>query len=175
MKQQLVVTVLGKSDERLVERLARAIQDCGAGIQDCRMGTLAGEFAAMIQLSGSWSVIAKFEGLIPKLEQDLDVRISSRRTAKIQPVMKRMPYTIEIISGNRDDVIHKVSSFLVEAGVDICELYANTYQSPHTDMLMLSVHIIVNIPSDTSIAALRTEFMDFCDHLNLDGIMEPTK
>jgi glycine cleavage system transcriptional repressor len=40
---------------------------------------------------------------------------------------------------------------------------------------MFSVQITVNIPGNLQISALRDEFMDFCDHLNLDAIMEPVK
>ena len=29
--------------------------------------------------------------------------------------------------------------------------------------------------SDLHIAALREEFMDFCDHLNLDAVIEPIR
>jgi glycine cleavage system transcriptional repressor len=40
---------------------------------------------------------------------------------------------------------------------------------------MFSVHLTVDIPADIQIATLREEFMDFCDQLNLDAIIEPLK
>ena len=40
---------------------------------------------------------------------------------------------------------------------------------------MFAVHIAVDIPADMQIAALREEFMDFCDQLNLDAVIEPIK
>jgi glycine cleavage system transcriptional repressor len=40
---------------------------------------------------------------------------------------------------------------------------------------MFSLHMTISVPSNTSIAALRGEFMEFCDRLNLDSIMEPVK
>jgi len=33
----------------------------------------------------------------------------------------------------------------------------------------------VHIPSRIHLAALREEFMELCDHLNLDAILEPFK
>jgi len=33
----------------------------------------------------------------------------------------------------------------------------------------------IGVPTDISIATLRGEFMEFCDQLNLDSIMEPVK
>ena len=40
---------------------------------------------------------------------------------------------------------------------------------------MFSLHMTISVPTDISIAAMRNEFMDFCDQLNLDAIMEPVK
>jgi len=40
---------------------------------------------------------------------------------------------------------------------------------------MFSVNMSIGIPSDVHIAGLRDEFMEFCDSLNLDAVMEPIK
>ncbi len=40
---------------------------------------------------------------------------------------------------------------------------------------MFSVYMVVNVPSRIHVGALREEFMDFCDQMNLDAILEPVK
>ena len=40
---------------------------------------------------------------------------------------------------------------------------------------MFSVYMVVHVPTRIHIAALREEFMDLCDHMNLDAILEPLK
>jgi glycine cleavage system transcriptional repressor len=175
MKQQLVLNVIGDQQTALVERLTRAIRDSGAGIIDSRMTTMGGEFMIIMLLAGPWDAIAKLEGMLPKLEKELSARIISKRTDKRPTTNKRIPYTIEIVSADRNGVIHEVAKFLSDSHIDICELYTSTYRSPHTDLTMFSLHMIVNIPADSSIAAVRTEFMDFCDQMNLDAVMEPAK
>ncbi len=40
---------------------------------------------------------------------------------------------------------------------------------------MFSVHMNVEIPAKTQISTLREEFMDFCDQMNLDAVIEPVK
>ena len=40
---------------------------------------------------------------------------------------------------------------------------------------MFSLHMTIVVPAHLSVAGLRSEFMDFCDHLNFDAIMEPVK
>ena len=59
--------------------------------------------------------------------------------------------------------------------VDIAELSTRSYAAAHTGAPMFSVQMIVNVPSRLHIGVLREEFMDFCDHLNLDAIFEPVK
>jgi glycine cleavage system transcriptional repressor len=33
----------------------------------------------------------------------------------------------------------------------------------------------LDVPADTHIATLREDFLEFCDHLNLDAVIEPIK
>jgi glycine cleavage system transcriptional repressor len=40
---------------------------------------------------------------------------------------------------------------------------------------MCAVNITIGVPANIHIAMLREEFMDFCDDLNLDAMMEPVK
>ena len=49
------------------------------------------------------------------------------------------------------------------------------YSAAHTATPMVSVHINIGIPAATYLAALRDEFLDCCDQLNVDAIMEPIK
>jgi glycine cleavage system transcriptional repressor len=175
MKQQLVITVLGGHKPDLVERLTKSVRDCGASVVDSRMGIMGNEFTIMMLLSGTWDSIAKIEGMLPKIEKELDSKISSKRTGKRPPNNKRLPYTIEIVSSDSNGVMHDVVKFLMDNHIDICELYSSSYQNPYTDMVMFSMHMVVNIPADSSISTVRSEFMEFCDQLNLDAVMEPAK
>lgn len=40
---------------------------------------------------------------------------------------------------------------------------------------MFSAQVTIGIPATTHIAALRDDFLEFCDGLNLDAIMDPMK
>ncbi|MEJ2397928.1 MAG: glycine cleavage system protein R, partial [Gammaproteobacteria bacterium] len=45
----------------------------------------------------------------------------------------------------------------------------------HTGSPMFTLSMTVEIPAATHISSLREQFMEFCDQLNLDAIMEPVK
>ena len=59
--------------------------------------------------------------------------------------------------------------------IDIGELSTRSYAAAHTGAQMFSVYMVVNVPSRIHVGALREEFMDFCDQMNLDAILEPVK
>jgi glycine cleavage system transcriptional repressor len=40
---------------------------------------------------------------------------------------------------------------------------------------MFSVRMSIGIPADNTFATLRDEFMDFCDSMNIDAVLEPIK
>jgi glycine cleavage system transcriptional repressor len=54
-------------------------------------------------------------------------------------------------------------------------MVTSTYAAAHTGTPMFSVNMSVGIPSETHIASLRDDFMEFCDNLNLDAVLEPLK
>ena len=51
----------------------------------------------------------------------------------------------------------------------------SSYAAAHTGTPMFSVRMSIGIPANIHIAGLRDEFMDFCDSMNLDAVLEPIK
>ena len=68
-----------------------------------------------------------------------------------------------------------LASFFSARGINIEDMATASYAAAHTGAPMFSVHMSVGIPADLHIAALRDEFMDFCDSMNLDAVLEPIK
>jgi glycine cleavage system transcriptional repressor len=72
-------------------------------------------------------------------------------------------------------IVHSLANFFSSRGITIEELVTRGYNAPHTGTPMFSVNMAIGIPATMHIAMLREEFMDFCDELNLDAVMEPVK
>ena len=68
-----------------------------------------------------------------------------------------------------------LASFFSQRGINIEDMTTATYAAAHTRTPMFSVHMSVGIPAKIHISALRDEFMDFCDAMNLDAVLEPIK
>ena len=175
MQNNLVITALGDHDPRLIEHFTRSVKDCGCSISECRMAALGDRFAIIMMLNGSWDAIAKMEDLLPRLEERLNLSIISSRSAPVRPKQSLMPYAIDVVAFDQIGVVHDITKFIANNNINIQALYTNSYNAAHTGTPMISLHMTINIPTDVSIAALRGDFMDFCDQLNLDAIMEPVK
>ena len=58
--------------------------------------------------------------------------------------------------------------------INIVDLHTERYAAAHTATPMFAVSLTISIPADMSIKALRDEFIDMCDELNLDASMTAT-
>jgi glycine cleavage system transcriptional repressor len=175
MQQYLVLTALGQNLPGAVVQLGRVTRDCGCNIVDSRMAAMGSEVAAIMMVSGPWDSIAKIEDQLPKLQQDLGMALHWKRTESGANDTSEMPYAIDVVGCDRAGVVFDIAKFIADNELHIQDLHSNTYQAARTGTQMFSLHMTVSIPVSMSISALRNDFMDFCDRLNLDAIMEPVK
>jgi glycine cleavage system transcriptional repressor len=101
--------------------------------------------------------------------------IVAKRTSERKTERNLLPYAVEVVSIDHPGIVHNLASFFSSRRINIEELGTNSYAAAHTGTPMFSVHMVVEIPSDIHIASLRDEFMEFCDNLNLDAVIEPIK
>ncbi len=174
-KQYLVISALGQDRPGIVKNLTQPISDSSANILDSRMTILGGEFAILMMVEGSWDTIAKLESQLPSLEHRLGLTIVSRRTDSQQPQLNAIPYQVNVVALDHPGIVNQLAEFFSTRGINIQDLYTDSYNAAHTGTPMFTATLVVNIPGDVSIARLREEFFDFCDSLNLDGILEPAK
>lgn len=175
MQNFLAVSAMGKNRPGLFEPIVKAFRECGCSIAESRMTVVGDRFTLMALLSGTWDAIAKIESLLPRLEQDLDVSFTGQRATERDPARDLMPYAVEVIAVDQPGIVHQIAQFFAGHEINIEDMYSGNYSAAHTGTPMFSLHMTISIPTDISIAAMRSEFMDFCDQLNLDAIMEPVK
>jgi len=86
-----------------------------------------------------------------------------------------LPYAVDVVALDNPGIVHNLANFFSSREINIQDLSTSFYAAAHTGTQMFSVHMRVDIPAQLHIATLRDEFMDFCDQLNLDAIIEPVK
>jgi len=175
MQNFLAISAIGANRADLLEPLLKAIRECGCNITESRMSVIGDRCAIIMLLSGTWDAIAKIEPLLTRLEEKLDINFLVQRTSTRESRRELMPYAIEVVAVDQVGLVHQIVQFFIHRKINIEDLYSGNYTATHTGTQMFSLHMTLSIPINISIATIRNEFIDFCDQLNLDAVMEPVK
>ena len=175
MQNYLVISALIDNSREIIRDLTKLAKSSGCNITESRFNVLGEKLAIMLSMDGSWNEIAKMEDMLQKLEQQLGTRILVERTTTPAPTGDAMPYAIDVVGLDQPGIILDITDFISKCNLTIQDMCSNTYRASQTGAKMFALHMTVNIALDTSIAAIRGDFVDFCDRLNLDAIIEPVK
>jgi glycine cleavage system transcriptional repressor len=175
MKQHLAVSAMGSDRTGMVHEVTRVVAECGGVISESRMVSLGTEFAMVVLVSGNWHALAKLETELKRLGETTGLAVHMKRTEPRPPRTDMVPYSIDVVCLDQGGIVSGLAGFFATRGIDIGEVSTRSYPAAHTGAPMFSVQMIVNVPARIHIAHLREEFLEFCDSLNLDAILEPVK
>ena len=114
------------------------------------------------------------EGL-EKLGQKSNLAISIRQTNAKPPAEGRMPYAVDIVSLDQQGIVFNLADFFASRDIEIADVATRRYAAAHTGSPMFAAQMAINVPATVNIAQLREDFLEVCDRLNLDAILEPVK
>ncbi len=173
---QLVVTVLGEDRYDLIMEITRTIKDCKCAILESRMTELEAEFAGHLLVEGNWNHIVKLENSLEILSSRLNLKIAALRCRDMEDREEQgLPYAIDVFATDNSNNLHELCIFLTTRNVKIVDMTTSRYPAAYSNTPVFLAHIIVTIPATQRIVSLRDEFLDFCDQLNIDAILEPIK
>ncbi len=175
MEQLLVISAIGGDPNAVVQELTRTILDCGGNIKESRMTALGSDFGMLLLVAGNWHTISRLERDLDRFADHNGLTMQFRRTESRHFNKEQLPYAVDVVGLDQPGIVHSLSGFFATRQVEIDELSARSYTATQTETAMFSVQMYINIPASIHISALREEFMEFCDQLNVDAIMEPVK
>lgn len=177
---QLGITVLGNRNDQIIIEILSAVSACQCSILELRTANLTRLVSAHMLVEGSWNRIAKLENLLETIKVRNEIELCLLRPADGESELlssndEGVPYSLETISMEKQDLLYAISSFLTEHGIIIEEIAANRYQAMFFNNTVFSSKFILMVPAEVKILSFREEFLDFCDNLNIDAIFEPIK
>ncbi len=170
----LVISSIGTDKPGIVNELAKACSSNHCNIIDSRMTILGGEFAVIMMVSGAWDAIAKLENVLPGISQELELTTTIKHTQQ-RPNSPALSYSVNVVALDNPGIVHEIAQYFSAQSINIDELQTGTYSAPHTGTQMFNLNMTIRLAADTHIASLRESFMEFCDDLNLDAIIEPLR
>lgn len=171
----LVMSALGKDRPGIVNELSKAVYEAGCNIKDSRMTVLGGEFAILLMVEAAWDKLVRLEDHVDDLQKRLGLTIITKRTEDRTSEKDLLPYGVDVVAMDHPGIVHSLASFFSDRGINIEDMTTATYAAAHTGTPMFSVRMSVGIPANLHIAELREDFMNFCDSMNLDAVLEPIK
>jgi glycine cleavage system transcriptional repressor len=175
MKQHLAISAIGGDRIGLIHDLSKAVADCGGSISESRMTALGSEFAILMLVNGNWHAVARVETELKKLAEASGVTLQVRRTDQRPAREDMVPYSVDVVCLDQTGIVSALTGFFAARGIDVSELTTRSYAAAHTGAPMFGLYMVVNVPSSIHLGAMREEFLDLCDQLNLDAILEPVK
>ena len=175
MSQLIVISAVGTDRTGVVQDLSKVIMSCGGNIEESRMTTLGAEFAMLLLVSGNWHTLSRLEQGLDKLCESGDLTVSIKKTDNKPVADNRMPYAVDVVALDEQGIVFNLANFFASRDVEIADVATRSYAAAHTGAPMFAVQMAVNVPSSIHIAQLRDEFLELCDRLNLDAILEPVK
>ena len=175
MNQLIVLSVIGTDRAGVVDAITKVILDCGGNIDESRMTALGNEFAMLMLVSGNWHTLNKLEASLDKLSADNDLKVTLKKTDERKGTEECMPYGVDIVCLDQPGLVFSLANFFAARKIEISELVTRKYAAAHTGAPMFSLQMTISLPGSIHISQLRDEFMEICDQLNLDALLEPVK
>jgi glycine cleavage system transcriptional repressor len=175
MKELIVICAIGSDRTGLVYDVTRVILECSGNVLESRMTALGSEFAMLLLVSGQWHTLTRLESEFKKLSDASGINITIRRTEERKPRPDTVSYNVDVVCLDQPGVVFNLAGFFSSRGIDIADVNTRNFAAAHTGASMFAVQMLIHVPSKLHIAALREEFMELCDHMNLDAILEPLK
>jgi glycine cleavage system transcriptional repressor len=175
MKQFLAVSALGSDRPGLVHEFTRTIADCGGSISESRMLALGAEFGLQLLVGGNWHALARLETELPRLAETNGLIVQLRRTEARPRRADHLPYSVDVVCADQPAIASGLAGFFASRQIDIGEVATRSYLAAQTGAAMFSLQMMINVPTRIHVSQLREDFMDYCDSLNLDAILEPVK
>jgi glycine cleavage system transcriptional repressor len=171
----LLISAYGTYPNSPLLIVSRRISEAGCNLLDTRLSTVGRDVSLVALAAGSWDGIVKLESLLGRIERENQFKITYYRTGPKPMQSNILPYLVEVVAADKPGILFQLADFFDRQGITIENLQSNGYQAMHTGASMFTAQLTIGIPATMHIAALRDDFMEFCDHLNLDAIMDPMK
>lgn len=166
----VLVTSVGEDRPGLVEELAEWFLNHGGNIVESRMAQLGGDFAGLILVAGPPSLLSDLEATRDAFEartgQCVYLKPTREAPAAVAPAMLR--YVLKATSLDHPGIVYSISKTLCRKRANIVSLVTHTGHAPFSGAPIFHVEMVVDVPAEVNIPALRAELADLGMRENID-------
>lgn len=164
---QLVITAVGPDRPGLVRDISGHIHASGANLADSRMVNLRGHFAMLVLIEGDAGVLSAVREAVRAAAPAMGLTVTFSEEPAAAP-RTGVPFKLTTYSMDQPGIVHKVTSFLQEQGINIEELESNIESAPFMGTSIFTMEVLLSVPPTVSVKTLRQSLEDLGATLNCD-------
>ncbi len=170
MKKHLVITLTGHDRVGIVEHVTKLLLEYDSNVEASQMSRLGGEFAMLMLVAVPEN---KFENLregIRHLKEE-GYKIITRQTERgySTKYVGWMPYQIKVSGADHEGIIHHITQYMAEQGINIETMETGMLQAPMSGTPLFTMTAVVLVPPDLlSNQEWREELESVGDSVNVD-------
>jgi glycine cleavage system transcriptional repressor len=175
MSLELVITAVGKDRPGIASDFSGHVHAAGANLADTRMVNLRGQFALIALVEGSSAVLDDVKRRLEEVAPAIGLSISfSAPTPKDGSGLKEgVPFRLKTYSMDQPGIVHRITSYLREHGVNVEELVTRLESAPFMGTPVFTMEILMLVPKSVSVKSLRGALEELGDALNCDVDIDP--
>jgi len=173
MSHELVITAIGPDRPGIASDVSGHIHASGANLADSRMMNLRGQFALLALVEGSADVLATLKKRLEEAAPKINLAITFGDAKKSDRRGEGVPFRLKTYSMDQPGIVHKVTSYLHEQGINVEELETSLESAPFMGTPVFTLEILMLVPKTLSVKTLRKSLEELGDHLNCDVDIDP--
>lgn len=169
MRTNIVFTLTGPDRIGIVESVTRMFLDHGGNVEASRMARLGGEFAMLMLVSLPVERSAGLDREIEALVAD-GYKVTTTRTDRADsgPPPGWLPYRIEVEGADHEGIIHEVSLYLANRGINIESMETGVSYAPVSAAPLFTMTAIVAVPAELAGQKWKSALQSSGGLLNVD-------
>ena len=169
MTKNLVITLIGKDEIGIVDKVTNIILKYHGNVVESKMARLGGEFAMLLQVDVNADEMKILEETIVKLEDEGYKVFYKETTDKATDKFKGwLPYEIAVTGADHEGIINNVTHRLVENGISIESIDTKTASAPMSGTALFTMNAIVLAPPKKTIHAWAEDLDEVAAEMNVD-------
>jgi glycine cleavage system transcriptional repressor len=176
MSLELVITAVGPDRPGIASDFSGHVHAAGANLADTRMVNLRGKFALIALVEGTSTVLENVKKRLSEAAPHIGLAIEfSTPTSKEGVAGQRegVPFRLKTYSMDQPGIVHRITSYLRENGVNVEELVTRLESAPFMGTPVFTMEILMLVPKTVSVKALRQALEALGDELNCDVDIDP--
>ncbi|MCF8025938.1 MAG: hypothetical protein K9J79_10940 [Desulfobacteraceae bacterium] len=166
MKQEFIISAVGKNVTGIVARVSKAVYECGCNFEDSRMTLLGNHFALMILVTAADEEMhQELESACERLQQENGLNVTLFPVKHTGSGTGTEPnYEIRVKGVDRMGIVYRTTQLLASRNINIVELETRLETGKEGSPLFV-MHTSVVVPREVDGESLRKDLKFLAEDL----------